>query len=54
MVESEVVTRRTMLSLAQRVFDPISFTCPVSLSPKLLLQQCWTMKGEWDRRFQNM
>jgi hypothetical protein len=48
-MEDEVVTHRTMLSLPQRVFGPISFTSPISLSPKLLLQQCWTMKGEWDK-----
>lgn len=47
-VDMKVVTRRTILSIAQRVFDPIGFTCPVSLCPKLLLQQCWAMKGGWD------
>ena len=49
LVGVEVVTRRTMLSLAQRVFDPIDFTCPISLRPKLLLQKCWEMKGDWDQ-----
>jgi hypothetical protein len=49
MMGVEVVTRRTMLSLAQRVFDPIGFTCPISLSPKLLLQKCWEMKGNWNQ-----
>jgi len=44
-----VITRRTILSVTQRVFDPIGFTCPVSLCPKLLLQQCWALKGEWDQ-----
>jgi len=44
-----VITRRTILSVTQWVFDPIGFTCPVSLCPKLLLQQCWALKGEWDR-----
>ena len=34
-VKVEVVTRRVVLSMAQRVFDPIGFTCPISLSPKL-------------------
>jgi hypothetical protein len=38
-----------MLSLAQRVFDPIGFTCPISLRPKILLQKCWEMKGDWDQ-----
>jgi hypothetical protein len=45
----EVVTRGTMLSLAQRVFDPIGFICPISLRPKLLLQKCWKVKGVWDQ-----
>jgi len=31
------------------VFDPIGFTCPISLRPKLLLQKCWEMKGDWDQ-----
>jgi len=47
-VKDGVITRRTILSVAQRLFDPIGFTCPVSLCPKLLLQQCWALKGEWD------
>ena len=49
LVGVEVVTRRTMLSLAQRVFDPIGFTCRILLRPKLLLQKCWEMKGDWDQ-----
>jgi hypothetical protein len=39
----EVVTRKTVLSLAQRLFDPIGFTCLISLRPKLLVQKCWEM-----------
>ena len=34
-------TKRLMLSVAQRVFDAIGFTCPVMLCPKLLLQKTW-------------
>jgi hypothetical protein len=49
-VKDGVITRRTILSAAQRVFDPIGFTCPVSLCPKLLLQQCWVLKGRWDQQ----
>ena len=49
LVGVEEVTRRTMLSLAQRAIDLIGFTCPISLRPKLLLQKCWEMKGDWDQ-----
>ena len=44
-----VITRRTILSVTQRVFDPIGFTCPISLCPKVLLQRCWALKGKWDQ-----
>ncbi|CAB0002727.1 unnamed protein product, partial [Nesidiocoris tenuis] len=42
------ITKRTILSFAQRVFDPIGFTCPTTLYPKLLLQKLWTSKIPWD------
>jgi len=48
-VKVEGFTRRIMLFMAQRVFDPIGFTCPISLSPKALLQKYCEMKGDWDR-----
>ena len=32
-------TKRLMLSIAQQIFDPIEFTCLVTLHPKLLLQR---------------
>jgi len=35
--------------VTQQVFNPIGFIRPVSLCPKLLLQQCWALKGEWDQ-----
>jgi hypothetical protein len=51
MVKAEVITRRTMLSLTQWVFDLIGFTCPISRGSKLLLQHCWITKGKWDQEF---
>lgn len=47
-VESEPVTKRKILSLAHKIFDPIGFTCPTTLIPKLLLQECWKLKVSWD------
>ncbi|XP_055926927.1 uncharacterized protein LOC129958458 [Argiope bruennichi] len=37
----ENVTKKTILSAAHRIFDPIGATCPVALFPKLLLQKTW-------------
>jgi hypothetical protein len=42
------LTRRSILSAAQRVYDPIGFCCTVTLCPKLLLQESWKAKLSWD------
>lgn len=38
----------TLLSNAQRIFDPIGFTAAATLCPKLLLQNMWKEKIVWD------
>ncbi|XP_051161418.1 uncharacterized protein LOC127281645 [Leptopilina boulardi] len=43
-----VVTKRSILSVAHKVFDPIGFTSPVTLLPKLLLKNLWKQKLDWD------
>ncbi|GBN96940.1 hypothetical protein AVEN_232745-1 [Araneus ventricosus] len=37
-----------MLSAAHKVFDPIRYTAPVMLCPKLMLQKAWKMPIGWD------
>ncbi|XP_035217151.1 uncharacterized protein LOC118190534 [Stegodyphus dumicola] len=41
-------TKRSLLSVSQRIFDPIGFTSPTTLIPKLILQKTWKMKLSWD------
>ena len=38
-VDLEKITKRTMLSVAHKVFDPIDFTSPVIICPKMMLQK---------------
>ncbi|XP_044759014.1 uncharacterized protein LOC123316831 [Coccinella septempunctata] len=43
-----LITKRTILSAAHKLFDPIGFSCPVTLIPKILLQRTWSTKLGWD------
>jgi len=47
-ISSNVVTKRIILSTAHKIFDPIGFTAPVTLFPKILLQETWELKLGWD------
>ncbi|GFX89717.1 uncharacterized protein K02A2.6 [Trichonephila clavipes] len=46
--EKEKITKRKILSLVSRVFDPIGFLAPVVIQPKILLQATWKTKEAWD------
>ncbi|GBN87784.1 hypothetical protein AVEN_529-1 [Araneus ventricosus] len=48
--EDEPITKRKILSVAHQLFDPIGFTCPITLIPKLLLQECWKLGISWDSK----
>ncbi|XP_044755059.1 uncharacterized protein LOC123314012 [Coccinella septempunctata] len=43
-----LITKRTILSAAHKLFDPIGFSCLVTLIPKILLQRTWSTKLGWD------
>ncbi|KFM65604.1 hypothetical protein X975_01991, partial [Stegodyphus mimosarum] len=42
------VNKRNILSIVHKIFYPIGFTAPVTLIPKLMLQECWKQKISWD------
>jgi len=46
--ELDKVTKRYILSQTQSIFDPIGFTCPATIVPKLMLQKLWSKKISWD------
>ncbi|GBN50274.1 hypothetical protein AVEN_255564-1 [Araneus ventricosus] len=43
-----VISKRLILSLVQKIFDPIEILCAVTLPPKILLQDTWKLKVGWD------
>ncbi|GFV56472.1 uncharacterized protein TNCV_61221 [Trichonephila clavipes] len=47
-IEGRTITKRSLLSIANHIFDLIGFTAPVTLKPKLILQEIWKLKLKWD------
>ncbi|GIX92133.1 uncharacterized protein CDAR_450651 [Caerostris darwini] len=47
-IKLEIITKKTMLSIAHRLFDPFGVASPVMLCPKLMLQETWKMSLGWD------
>ncbi|GFV42460.1 integrase catalytic domain-containing protein [Trichonephila clavipes] len=42
------ITKRLILAIVQKIFDPIGLLTPATLLPKLLIQHFWKMKIAWD------
>lgn len=42
-------TKRTVLSMASKVFDPLGLLSPIMIVPKLIIQKLWKLKCGWDQ-----
>ena len=42
-------TKRQILSVAARIFDPIGICSAFSVIPKMLVQECWAREYSWDQ-----
>ena len=43
------LTKRKILSVSHRIFDPLGFATPVTLVSRILLQQTWNKGFSWDQ-----
>lgn len=46
--ELQNLTKRNILSIVQGVYDPLGFLSPVLLPAKLMVQELWAEKSDWD------
>ena len=46
---TKMITKRFVLSMTNKLFDPVGVTAPVSLLPKLILKETWELKLPWDQ-----
>lgn len=45
----DLCTKRTVLSVLARIFDPLGFLSPFTLSLKLLIKNLWQLNYDWDQ-----
>ncbi|XP_028415021.1 uncharacterized protein LOC114538100 [Dendronephthya gigantea] len=46
--EPDPMTKRSLISLYARLFDPMGFVSPFLMRPKLLFQELWARGKDWD------
>ncbi|GFY12223.1 uncharacterized protein TNCV_4935121 [Trichonephila clavipes] len=49
----ESYTKREVLSIIARLFDPLGFLGPILTKAKLILQKLWVLKLDWDEPLSN-
>lgn len=44
------LSKRTVLSMASRLFDPLGLVQPLTVRAKMFIQQLWSIKADWDEQ----
>jgi hypothetical protein len=46
--QSKTITKREILSVIARIFDPLGLVGPATISGKIIMQKLWATKLNWD------
>ncbi|XP_035227029.1 uncharacterized protein LOC118199315 [Stegodyphus dumicola] len=46
----EVLTKRTLLSIIAKTFDPLGWLAPITVRYKLIMQRLWKHQFQWDEK----
>ena len=45
---TDKITKRIILSMTHKVYDPLGLASPITLCPRILLQDSWAQNLSWD------
>ena len=46
--DTPIVTKRLIASLILNIFDPLGLVSPITITAKIMLQESWQSKPDWD------
>ena len=52
-IDSNILTKRNILSQCSKIFDPLSFCLPITVRSKILMRKLWLLKLSWDEKIVN-
>lgn len=47
------ITKRNILSMSSKIFDPLGLLSATTIIPKIILQRLWLLKNDWDEEVPN-